>query len=74
MCIMNMIMNMRCAGLYSIGETPLLQCRVPSLLGFKHVGVEVRLVEDGRIAVKRGTFGEPAFAAAAIVKTMQLLP
>lgn len=33
-------------------------CRVPSLLGFKHVGVEVRLMGDGKLAVKRGTFGE----------------
>ena len=37
---------------------------MPSLLGFKHVGVEVRLVADGKIAVKRGTFGacQPAQA------------
>ena len=43
----------------SLVSTPALQtyCRVPSLLGFKHVGVEVRLVADGKIAVKRGTFG-----------------
>ncbi len=67
-------MSMRWAGRQPIGETPLLQCRVPSLLGFKHVGVEVRLVEDGRIAVKRGTFGEPASAAAATMQPMQLLP
>ena len=45
----------------SLVSTPALQmhCRVPSLLGFKHVGVEVRLVADGKIAVKRGTFGAP---------------
>jgi hypothetical protein len=38
---------------------PPVRCRVPSLLGFKHVGAEVRLVADGKIAVKRGTFGAP---------------
>jgi hypothetical protein len=36
-----------------------MHCRVPSMLGFKHVGVEVRLAADGKIAVKRGTFGAP---------------
>jgi len=32
--------------------------KVPSLLGFKHVGVEVRLLGGGDIAVKRGTFDD----------------
>lgn len=32
--------------------------KVPSLLGFKHVGVEVRLLGEGEVAVKKGTFDE----------------
>lgn len=32
--------------------------KVPSLLGFKHVGVEVRLLGEGEIAVKKGTFDD----------------
>ncbi len=38
--------------------------RLPSLLGFKHVGVEVRLLGGGDIAVKRGTFDDVREGAA----------
>ena len=45
-------------------DKALMACRIPSLLGFKHVGVEVRLLGGGEIAVKRGTFDEVREGAA----------